>query len=204
MSSIDGKPLPSTDSLPRARFAPHREALLHTARSSIRHGLARGEPLQPALEAAPAALLEHGACFVTLQLANELRGCIGSLEAYRPLLQDVAVNAYAAAFRDPRFAPLREVEFEQVELHISVLHPPEPLRFDSEQALLAQLRPGVDGLILEAEQRRGTFLPVVWEALPEPDRFLGELKRKAGLQADYWSEDVRVWRYTTESLQEME
>lgn len=192
----------SIDTLSQTRFAPYREALLETARDSIRHGLAHGRPGQPAMERMPATLREHGACFVTLHLEDDLRGCIGSLEAYRPLIEDVAVNAYAAAFRDPRFAPLGEVEFEHVELHISVLHPAQPMAFASERELLAQLRPGVDGLILEAGRCRGTFLPAVWESLPDPERFLRELKRKAGLSADFWSEELRVWRYTTESLQE--
>ena len=192
----------STDMPTERSFAPYRDALLATARASIRHGLERGRALDPALEAMPQPLRDHGASFITLQIERDLRGCIGSLEAHRPLVDDVAANAYAAAFRDPRFAPLSEHEFARITLHISILHPARALQFDSEAQLLEQLRPGVDGLILEAGNRRGTFLPSVWEALPEPERFLQELKRKAGLDMDFWSEDLRVWRYTTESVDE--
>ena len=181
-------------------FARFRTPLLQTARQSIRHGLTRGEALQPAPETVPPPLCAHGACFVTLHLDRELRGCIGSLEPYRPLIDDVAANAYGAAFRDPRFAPLTEAEFARIELHISILHPAQPLHFESEADLLAQLQPGVDGLILEAGALRSTFLPSVWEALPEPAQFFQELKRKAGLPVDYWSEIIRVWRYATESM----
>ena len=192
----------STDRPAERSFAPYRDTLLATARASIRHGLERGEAPDPVLEALPQPLRDHGASFITLQIDRDLRGCIGSLEAYRPLVDDVAANAYAAAFRDPRFAPLNEHEFGRITLHISILHPARALQFDSEAQLLDQLRPGVDGLILEVGNRRGTFLPSVWEALPEPERFLQELKRKAGLAMDFWSDDLRVWCYTTESVDE--
>lgn len=189
----------STDVDPTG-FASFRIPLLQTARQSIRHGLSQGEALQPAPESVPPPLCAYGACFVTLHLDRELRGCIGSLEPYRPLIDDVAGNAYGAAFRDPRFAPLTEAEFARIDLHISILHPAQPLRFESEADLLRQLQPDVDGLILEAGALRGTFLPSVWEALPEPAQFLRELKRKAGLPVDYWSDAIRVWRYATESI----
>lgn len=184
-------------------FAGYRHTLLTTARGSIRQGLEHGRALQPVRDALPRPLIDHGACFVTLHLEQNLRGCIGSLEAYRPLIDDVAANAYAAAFRDPRFAPLHAREFDRLQLHISILTPAQPLAFTSEQDLLDQLRPGVDGLILEAGNRRGTFLPSVWESLPEPGVFFRELKHKAGLSADFWRDDLRVWRYTTESIEEL-
>ncbi|MDX1593571.1 MAG: AmmeMemoRadiSam system protein A [Gammaproteobacteria bacterium] len=187
--------MPSTEA---TYGALERRELLALARASIAHGLAHGEPLRPDPEGYPEILLARRACFVTLHLDGLLRGCIGSLEARRPLVEDVAGNAYAAAFRDPRFPPVTEDEAPRLELEISVLSPPEPMRCGSEAELLAQLRPGVDGLVLADLGRSGTFLPSVWEQLPEPRDFLAHLKRKAGLPADYWSASLTVSRYTTE------
>jgi AmmeMemoRadiSam system protein A len=112
----------------------------------------------------------------------------------------VAQNAYAAAFSDPRFPPLREGEFEELDIHISILSPAEAMHFTSEADLLQQLRPGEDGLVMEEGFRRGTFLPSVWEQLPTPELFLRHLKQKAGLPADYWSSTLEVSRYTTHSF----
>lgn len=184
-----------------ARFsADERRFLLDLALASIRHGLDQGRPLPVDPAAAPPALREPAAAFVTLHCDGALRGCIGSLEPRRPLVEEVAANAYAAAFRDPRFPPLPPSEYPALEVEISVLGPSEPLKFADEADLLRQLRPGVDGLLLEENGRRGTFLPTVWESLPEPADFLAELKRKAGLPADYWSDRIRVSRYTTETF----
>ena len=177
-----------------------RRLLLDLARSSIRYGLTRGRP-QPVNPADyPPALREPRAAFVTLNRHGQLRGCIGHLEASQALVRDVADNAYAAAFRDPRFPPLTEAEYEDLEVHISVLSPPEPLPIVSEADLLLQMRPGVDGLILEEGHHRGTFLPSVWESLPAPEQFLAHLKLKAGLSPAYWSDGIRVARYTTEAF----
>lgn len=182
-------------------FTPKdREALLGLARRSIVHGLDRGAPLPVELADYPAPLRAPRAAFVTLSLDGELRGCIGHLEAVQPLVRDVAENAYAAAYRDPRFPPLERRELPGLEVHVSVLTPPESMTFSSEADLLAQIRPGVDGLILTEGRARGTFLPSVWESLPAPRDFLNHLKRKAGLPADHWSDRVRVERYTTESF----
>lgn len=177
-----------------------RRLLLDLARSSIRHGLAhhRPEPVDPADY--PPALRAPRAVFVTLNRRGQLRGCIGHLEASQALVRDVADNAYAAAFRDPRFPPLTAAELEGLEVHISVLSPPEPLPVVSEADLLRQMRPGVDGLILEEDRHRGTFLPAVWESLPAPEQFLAHLKLKAGLSPGYWSDGIRVSRYTTETF----
>jgi len=180
--------------------AIQRALLLYVARASIVHGLKTGEPLAPVLEALPAALREPRAAFVTLERGGRLRGCIGSLEARRALATDVAANAFAAAFRDPRFPKLGREEYSGLDLHLSVLTPAIPLTFASEEELLAQLRPGIDGLILADAGHRGTFLPSVWEQLPEAHRFLAHLKRKAGLPENYWSETLSVARYTTESF----
>lgn len=182
-------------------YAPYRDRLLALAQDAIGYGLQHGHPPDIELTQCPKPLRTPGASFVTLKLDGELRGCIGSLEAYRPLAEDVAGNAYAAAFTDPRFAPLSPSELPCLALHISILRPAEPMVFDSEQALLRQLRPGVDGLILEAEGRRGTFLPAVWESLPSPHDFLRHLKLKSGLAPDYWCDDIKLWRYTTESIE---
>ncbi len=175
--------------------------LLHrVAREAIEHGLETGRPLRVDTQRYPAPLREPRATFVTLKRDGQLRGCIGTLEAIRPLVDDVAHNAYAAAFGDPRFPPLQSAELDGLEIHISVLSPATPMQFDSEQDLLRQLRPGVDGLVLEDGYHRGTFLPAVWESLPEPRAFLQHLKLKAGLPADYWSDTIRVSRYTTETF----
>lgn len=177
-----------------------RQSLLELARNSIRHGLRTGRPLPVALEALPPELKARRATFVTLQKDGALRGCIGCLEAVRPLAEDIAANAYAAAFRDPRFPPVTDSEAELLEIHLSLLTPAEPMRFNSEDHLLDQLQPGVDGLILEEGGRRGTFLPSVWEDLPEPRRFFRHLKLKAGLPADYWSDTLKVSRYRCDRI----
>ncbi len=169
---------------------------LSIAAAAIAYGLTHSEP--PPLEDYPAGLRQPGASFVTLTHGDKLRGCIGSLEPHRTLARDLALNAYAAAFLDPRFAPLRDAEIAALDLEIAILNPLEPLPCRSEAGLLAQLRPGIDGLVLEAGTgRRATFLPKVWDMLPESGDFLRELRRKAGLAPDYWSESLRFARYTT-------
>ncbi len=183
------------------RFSePIRTILLDTAWRSIRHGLAHGTPLAVQLDHVADPLGEPGASFVTLHIEDQLRGCIGTLEAFRPLISDVAENAFAAAFRDPRFTPLTEPELEELSLDISVLSQPEPMQFDSERDLLEKIQPDVDGLILKDGPYRGTFLPSVWKSLPDRAEFLRHLKLKANLPATHWSDSVEVWRYTTESF----
>ncbi len=177
-----------------------RSRLLELAHASIRHGLDHGRPLSVRAKDFPEPLRAQRASFVTLERQGALRGCIGHLEAVEPLVQDVAKNAFAAAFRDPRFPPLAESELAELALHISVLTPSTELEFESEQDLIAKLRPGIDGLILQEGAARGTFLPSVWESLPEPQQFLAQLKRKAGLPIDHWSERIRVFRYETEAF----
>lgn len=145
-------------------------------------------------------LAEPGATFVTLKLDGELRGCIGSLEPRRSLAEDVAQNARAAAYRDPRFPPVGRDERRRLEVEVSVLSAPERLPVSSEADAIARLRPGVDGVILELGDRRSTFLPQVWESLPDPGDFLGELKRKAGLPASFWDERIELSRYTVEKF----
>jgi len=179
-----------------------RQTLLHLARESIQSGLSNGQPLSIEKQYGSTHLQEIRACFVTLHKHGQLRGCIGNLEARQPLVNDVVENAFNAAFRDPRFPPLNANEFEQLHIHIEILTPPEPMQFNSEQDLLTQLQPGKDGLILSEGSHRGTFLPTVWESLPQPEQFLFHLKNKAGLPGDYWSDNIKIERYHTESFEE--
>jgi AmmeMemoRadiSam system protein A len=178
---------------------PSRRQLLEVASAAIRSGLVG---TRRAVRGAdfPEGLRSPRASFVTLYLDQRLRGCIGSLEAQRALVEDVAHNAYGAAFEDPRFSPLTEEEFAFLKIHVSILSSPEPMRFCSETELQSQLRPHVDGLVLEEGWRRGTFLPSVWEQHPDPHEFLRHLKHKAGLPEDYWSPTMVVRRYTVEEL----
>ena len=187
--------------IPLAMFdEKQKRLLLKLSAASIRHGLDNHAPLPVLLDDYDDALKQNRACFVTLEIDQQLRGCIGTLEAYRPLVQDVVENAYAAAFRDPRFTPLRESEYDALHYHISVLHAPQEMLVTSEQDLLQQLRPGVDGLIIEDAGRRATFLPSVWESLPRAADFLRHLKHKAGLSEHHWSDSMQVHRYVVEDI----
>jgi AmmeMemoRadiSam system protein B/AmmeMemoRadiSam system protein A len=162
----------------------------------IAHGAIEQQLFQKSLAAFEAPWLRQaGATFVTLKKNRELRGCIGSLQAARPLAEDVAHNALGAAFRDPRFPALAAHEWPQCSVEVSLLSAPKPLRFAGEDDLLSQIRPGEDGLILEAQGRRGTFLPQVWESIPDTRAFLDELIRKAGLPADTRLERCKLFRY---------
>ncbi|MEF8755184.1 MAG: AmmeMemoRadiSam system protein A [Accumulibacter sp.] len=166
-------------------------ALLTIARNAIAHHFRL--PTRPPGELPE--LAEPAATFVTLTRNGQLRGCIGSLEAHRPLLLDVGENALAAAFRDHRFAPLTADEFATTRVEVSLLTPPEPFPVADEADAIARLRPGVDGLVLGYRQRRATFLPQVWESLPDARQFLAQLKLKAGLPADFWHPEVTLARY---------
>lgn len=194
-------PIASTDSS-AYQYAQHRATLLELAHAAIRRGFDdRAAPeLDTAVESYPKPLREARACFVTLRLHGQLRGCIGSLEAERSLVEDIRANAHAAAFRDPRFQALSIDEFKCLQVEISILDAPIALSFCGQLELRAQLRPGIDGLILAADGRRSTFLPSVWKELPDVGDFLRQLKLKAGLPGDYWSDRVRAWRYTTQSI----
>lgn len=172
--------------------------LLHLARNAIAQRLGEARVAVPDTP----ELHVPAATFVTLTHGGQLRGCIGSLEASRPLAEDVAENAVAAAFRDPRFAPLQVDEFADLRVEVSRLTPPEPLPCSSEAEALEALCPGEDGLIFEEGARRATFLPQVWEALPQPRDFLARLKEKAGFAASYWSPRVRLYRYRVRKWKE--
>jgi len=175
-------------------------ALIANARHAIATELALAADDPPA----HAELLRPGATFVTLFHRGELRGCIGSLRATRQLGRDVRENALAAAFRDPRFAPLAAAQFHATWVEVSLLSAAESLRFNTEGELLTRLRPGVDGVTLELDDRRATFLPQVWEALPEPGDFLAALKHKAGFPVDFWSPWLNVALYQVTKWKERE
>lgn len=174
-------------------------ALLGCARGAIADAL--GVASEPGAAEHP-ALAEQGASFVTLMRDGSLRGCIGTLEAHRSLAADVRANAVAAALRDPRFAPMRAVEFHATVIEVSVLGPARPLEASAQAEVLAQIRPGEDGLVIAWQGRRATFLPQVWETLPDPVDFLRELKRKARLPADFWAPDMLVSTYRVEKWSE--
>jgi AmmeMemoRadiSam system protein B/AmmeMemoRadiSam system protein A len=177
-----------------------RQQLLYLARTMILHTLHKGGDYDIKLNQYHQQLREQRGSFVTLSRRGSLRGCIGSLAATRPLVLDVAHNAAAAAFKDPRFKPLQAGEFTDLDIHISVLNPARPLAVESRQELLETLRPGVDGLILQEGNKRSTYLPSVWKSIADPQRFISELRIKAGLPAEGWSDDMRVWTYTTEEF----
>jgi AmmeMemoRadiSam system protein A len=169
----------------------HRAVLMKI----VHHALEKGAVPSINLPSFPEELKTPGATFVTLEKQGRLRGCIGSLQAHQPLVQDLAQNAYRAGFKDPRFPPITAEELPDITSSISILSPPSQMLFQDEQDLLAQLVSGVDGLILQDGNRRATFLPQVWEQLPDPKQFLGHLKRKAGLAEDHWSPTLTAHRY---------
>jgi len=174
--------------------------LLATARGAIERHLGARDAQAPEHP----ALLEPGASFVTLTCDGELRGCIGSLEARRPLGEDVAANAIAAASRDLRFSPVERNELEHIRVEVSVLTRPRLLQFADERELLQSLRPGVDGVLLSAHGRSATFLPQVWEQLPDPRMFLGALKRKAGLEPGVAATEMTIATYQVRKWKEAE
>ncbi|MGB5211623.1 MAG: AmmeMemoRadiSam system protein A [Gammaproteobacteria bacterium] len=174
-----------------------RKQLLRIARESIAHGLRDAGPRTIAPDEFAGALARAGASFVTLRLDAALRGCVGSIEARRPLAIDVTQAAFNAAFRDARFPPLTMTEFPDVEIEISVLSGMIRINARDQDELLQTLRPRIDGLLLEDARRRATFLPKVWEQLSDPREFLAALMLKAGLGEGYWSPTLRVFRYQT-------
>lgn len=178
------------------------DELLRLARSSIEHGLHHDQPLPVSCSELHEALAKPAATFTTLRLKGNLRGCCGTLEAAHPLANDVARSAFRAAFRDSRFDPVRQAEMRILRVEVSVLSALEEIRASNESDLLRCLKPGVDGLVIVDGRRRATFLPKVWEQLPEPRRFLAQLKAKCGRPRDYWSEDLGFRRYQTTSYAE--
>lgn len=174
------------------------KTLLPIARAAI--SVALGRTLEVAEDAV--WLQEIGACFVTLTQDGQLRGCIGTLEARRTLLADVKSNAVAAALQDTRFSALTVTELDQTDIEVSLLSAMQPMHFDTEAQALAQLQPGIDGVVLEFGRYRSTFLPQVWEQLPSATEFIAHLKYKAGLPPDFWAEGMRLQRYTVRKWKE--
>ncbi|MDN6021011.1 MAG: AmmeMemoRadiSam system protein A [Acidipropionibacterium jensenii] len=176
--------------------------LLPAARAAIAAHL--GEPVET--PETPAWARRPAACFVTLTTGGSghpvLRGCIGTLAAWRPLAEDVCASAVAAATHDPRFPAVTSAELAGLRVEVSVLSASAPIRFTSQHQLVSRLRPGIDGLILEWDGYRGTFLPQVWDQIPDPTEFLTRLKQKAGLAPSWWSRDATVRRYTVTAWQE--
>jgi AmmeMemoRadiSam system protein A len=169
-----------------------------------RHAIASELALAAREPQTDAALQRPGATFVTLLCADELRGCIGSLNARRALGVDVRENALAAAFRDPRFPPLSASEFTSLAIEVSLLSEPTVAFFATEAELLSRLVPGLDGVALELDDRRATFLPQVWDMIPEPSEFLAALKAKARLPIDFWSPQLNVSLYRVTKWKENE
>ena len=178
---------------PRTRGA----TLISIAREAIAADPALVEALRQWNEA---WLRERAASFVTLRLDGELRGCIGSVDAHRALGDDVAHNAWAAAYRDSRFAPLGPEERERLGIEVSVLSPRIPIEAATEEEALARIHPGVDGLVIEFGGHSATFLPQVWNDIPEPLEFLSHLRRKARLPMRFWHPGVKLSRYTVEKF----
>ena len=176
------------------------KVLLAQARQAIADALGLPAPAAPEHP----QLAERGATFVTLTRDGELRGCIGSLNAHRPLGQDVRDNAVSAALRDPRFPPLTAAEFAEVRVEVSLLSEPDFIEFRDEADALAQLVPGRDGVIFFNGCQRATFLPQVWEQLPEPRQFMAALKQKARLPVDFWGPNIMIARYQVQKWHEGE
>lgn len=177
------------------------ERLLRLARTTIEEQLLGGAT--PEMKPADTVFSEQAATFVTLKMGDQLRGCIGSLEPLGSLWENVRANAVNAAFHDSRFSPLSREELEEVHIEISILTRPEVLEYTDGDDLIARLRPGVDGVILRLGRAGATFLPQVWEQLPQPELFLGHLCRKAGLREYCWQDDhPRIERYQVQHFEE--
>lgn len=176
--------------------------LLNIAHQSIEHGLKNGECLKVNEVEYPTALQQPYGAFTTLKYNGALRGCKGSLEVTLPLVNTVAYSAYSSAFNDIRFPPLQPGEFAQLKISLSVLSPKEKLSFTSEEDLIEQIQPGIDGLVLDYNSQRGTLLPSVWNTIPDAREFLLIVKQKAGFDRDFWDEDLQAYRYTTHTIQD--
>jgi len=178
----------------------YQQQLMSVVKDAIYHGLEYNQILGVETKNFDSILSEKKATFVTLTINGNLRGCIGTLIAYQPLVIDLADNAFSAAFNDPRFPPLQKNEFKKLEYHISILTAPSPIQFIDEQDLQQKIRPNIDGLVLSEDSKQSTFLPSVWEQLPNKSDFLKHLKLKAGLPENYWSDTIRVERYQVDKF----
>ncbi len=190
-----------TESIMLTLSDTEKKTLLEIAHHSIQRKLAGNEPLDlNTADYRRKNFQQTYGSFVTLKHDNQLRGCIGLLEGQSILTEDIANNALAAAFNDHRFAPLSQQEFDEIQISITVLSDLQPVSFTSEADLIAQIRPNIDGLVIQENTDQGTFLPAVWDMLPQPQIFWRQLKLKAGLPSDYWSTTLKVFRYTALSF----
>ncbi len=180
--------------------AEDQQTLMRLAYEVVEHGLQYGDVLSVSAKSYSDRLQLPQASFVTIRYQENLVGCIGSLQAVRPLVLDIAHNAFAAAFQDPRTEGVSRTILSGIDFHLSLLSPSIPMTFEDEADLLSQLKPDVDGLILEEGMARSTFLPAVWEQLPNPETFLSQLKLKAGLSENHWSNTINFKRYTVQSI----
>ncbi|MEO8427852.1 MAG: AmmeMemoRadiSam system protein A [Verrucomicrobiota bacterium] len=192
--------VPSCDCAKILLSAEHQEILLLLAASSIEHGLEFRTAKPVNSSEYPAELQILRPVFVTLSADNELRGCVGTLDDLDSLVRNVAKYAFKSAFSDPRFPEVKHEEISRLRIQISILNRPEALQFSSEDELVDQLRPGVDGLILEESTLRSTLLPSAWEGVTDKALFLTQLKRKAGFPSNYWSDSLKIYRYTTSCI----
>lgn len=179
---------------------PKQNLLLTLAWQSIANGLKTGKPLKIDIPDYPIDFSEPCATFVTVKYKHQLRGSFGSLHATRPLAEDVCENAFAAAFCDRHFPSVNDEELADLKIQIDLLSPPEQIIFTSEIELISQLKPHVDGLILEEGSHHACFMPSNWETFHTPMQFLQQLKRKAGLPATYWSKTVKASRFTVDCM----
>lgn len=199
-------PMPYSDLTPQQKIK-----LLTLARTTIQHGTQCADPdlvdftRHQARELGIAddeLLHQPGCCFVTLHLNGKLRGCIGALTAFQPLINDVVEHAYAAAFKDYRFPPVTQEEVQTLQIDISLISPETEIPCTSEEELLSALEPHKDGLTIRDGFRQATFLPSVWEQLPDQHDFLDQLRLKAGMPQKHWSSDFKAYRYHTLSFGE--
>jgi AmmeMemoRadiSam system protein A len=180
-----------------------RLILLQLARQALESGVRRQPRGALDLDSLPERLREPGATFVTLTEREMLRGCVGALEAYQPLAEDVREHTVTAALEDYRFPPVSPEEVPRIKIEISRLTAPKPLEYDKPEDLLKLLRPGIDGVVLREGLRRATFLPQVWEKLPDPREFLAHLCLKMGVDANYWRyHKLQVYTYQVEEFHE--
>lgn len=180
-----------------------KQFLLALARRAIEHYLDTGKVLKAVAEKLPSEKVKDElACFVTLMIGGQLRGCIGHILPVQELYLDVIENAVSAAFEDLRFYPLSKEELDKIKIEVSVLTVPAPLAFSTPEELIKKLRPKIDGVIIKRGRQQATFLPQVWEELPNPKEFLGHLCLKAGLEEECWQGDLAVETYQAEAFEE--
>jgi len=176
-----------------------KQFILNLARESIEYYFNNHRLLKIILSKVPEKLQAKQACFITLTINNNLRGCVGHTEPIQPLYLDVVENAVSAAFDDSRFSPLDIGEFDKVKIEVSILSTPTEIIFSSPGELLGKIRAGIDGVIIQNGENSATYLPQVWETFPDKIDFLNSLCEKAELSADAWKKtSTKIWVYSVE------